>query len=139
MKYIPTSLIFAVFLAGCTTPVGGSVAGGSRNDAAGVVSGRVVHRNSGVPYERAYVRFEWLVSATEGREVHTYTGADGRYSIQLPAGQYQVSAGDECDLNAGFTLVGRGRNDYMVTVPGDDQVDFVESPITPGEYIPGVC
>jgi hypothetical protein len=103
------------------------------------VSGRVVHRDTGAPYANAYVRFEWLVNATSGRETHTLTNAVGRYGIQLAPGQYQVTAGDSCDLNAGFSMVGRAADDVMITVPGTSEVDFVEYPITPGADIPGVC
>jgi hypothetical protein len=102
------------------------------------VSGRVVHRDTGKPYPRAYVRFGWLVSAVYEQETHTLTDGRGRFAIQLPAGQYQVTAGDACDLNAGFSIVGKAYDDVMITVPGTSKVDFVEYPLTP-EAMPGVC
>jgi hypothetical protein len=103
------------------------------------VSGTITRRDTGEPYPNAYVRFGWLVSATSEEETHTVTDASGRYEIQLPAGQYQVTAGDSCDLNAGFAIVGKAPDDTMITVPGTGEVDFVEYPITPGADLPGVC
>jgi hypothetical protein len=103
------------------------------------VSGRIVHRDTGEPYPNAYVRFGWLVNASYEKETHTVTDGSGRYAIQLPAGQYQVTAGDSCDLNAGFAIVGRAPDDVMITVPGTSEVDFVEYPITPGADLPGAC
>jgi hypothetical protein len=103
------------------------------------VSGQIVHRDTGEPYPNAYVRFGWLVNASYGEETHTLTDSSGRYAIQLPAGQYQVTAGDSCDLNAGFAIVGKAPDDVMITVPGTSEVDFVEYPITPGADLPGVC
>ena len=101
------------------------------------VSGRVTRRDTGRPYPNAYVRFGWLVSALYERETHAMTDGSGSYAIQLPAGRYQVTAGDSCDLNAAFAIVGRGRDDVMITVPGTSRVDFVEFPLTPGAVIPG--
>jgi Carboxypeptidase regulatory-like domain len=103
------------------------------------VSGQIVHQDTEAPYPNAYVRFEWLVNASYERETHTVTDGSGRYSIQLPAGQYQLTAGDSCDLNAGFAIVGKAPDDVMITVPGTSEVDFVEYPITPGADIPGAC
>ena len=103
------------------------------------MSGQVVHRDTGEPYPNAYVRFGWLVNASYGEETHTVTDNSGRYTIQLPAGQYQVTAGDSCDLNAGFAIVGRAPDNVMITVPGTSEVDFVEYPITPGADLPGAC
>lgn len=103
------------------------------------VSGQIVDHITGQPYPNAYVRFAWLVDANNEKEIHTVTDASGRYEIQLPAGQYQVTAGDACDLNAGFAIIGRTPDDTMITVPGTSIVDFVEYPITPGADIPGAC
>jgi hypothetical protein len=72
-------------------------------------------------------------------EIHTVTDGNGRYAIQLTAGQYQVTAGDDCDLNAGFAIVGRASDDAMISIPGISVVDFVEYPITPGADLPGAC
>jgi len=94
------------------------------------VSGQVVERGTGRPYPNAWVRFGWLVSAGYEQETHTVTDGSGRYSIQLPPGQYQVTAGDSCELNAGFDIAGRAPDDNMITVPGTSEVDFVEYPIT---------
>jgi hypothetical protein len=104
-----------------------------------MVSGRIVRLDTGKPYPKAYVRFGWLVDANYEMETHTWTDGDGRYAIQLPAGQYQVTAGDDCDLNAGFAIVGRAPDDVMISVPGISEVDFVEYPITPGADLPGAC
>lgn len=111
----------------------------SSDDRYATVSGRIVNRDTGAPYPRAYVRFGWLENAVTEKETHTVTNAAGRYTIQLPAGQYQVTAGDSCDLNAGFSIAGRAPDDVMITVPGTSVVDFVEYPITPGADLPGVC
>jgi hypothetical protein len=98
-----------------------------------------VHRDTGQPYANAYVRFAWLVNASYGEETHTVTDGGGRYTIQLPAGQYQVTAGDSCDLNAEFAIVGKAPDDVMIAVPETSEIDFVEYPITPGADIPGAC
>jgi hypothetical protein len=98
-----------------------------------------VHRDTGQPYPKAYVRFGWLVSAEVAKETHTVTDGNGRYAIELQGGQYQVTAGDSCDLNAGFAIAGRAPDDITITVPGTSEVDFVEYPITPGADIPGIC
>jgi hypothetical protein len=103
------------------------------------VSGQIVHQDTGAPYPNAYIRFEWLVNAVYEGETHTVTDGSGRYTIQLPAGQYQVTAGDSCDLNAGFAIAGKAPDDVMIAVPGTSEVDFVEYPITPGADIPGAC
>jgi Carboxypeptidase regulatory-like domain len=103
------------------------------------VSGQIVRHDTGEPYPNAYVRFGWLVNASYEKETHTVTDDSGRYEIQLPAGQYEVTAGDSCDLNAGFAIVGRAPDNVMITVPGTSEVDFVEYPITPGADLPGVC
>ena len=94
---------------------------------------------SGQPYPKAWVRFGWLVDATHEMEVHTVTDGTGRYAIQLLAGQYRVSAGDDCDLNAGFAIAGRAPDDVMIAVPGISVVNFFEYPITPGADVPGAC
>jgi hypothetical protein len=120
-------------------PIPGPSSGGPGDGANGTVSGQIVHRDTGEPYPNAYVRFGWLVDANYEKETHTVTDGSGRYAIQLPAGQYQVTAGDSCDLNAGFAIVGRAPDDVMITVPGASEVDFVEYPITPGADLPGVC
>lgn len=103
------------------------------------VSGTIVNRDTGAAYADAYVRFEWLVSAGHGMEAHTNTDGGGRYAIQLSAGQYQVTAGDSCDLNAGFTIVGSRPDEVMISVPETSVVDFVEYPLTPGADLPGAC
>ena len=122
-----------------STSTGGTSSSGTSNSAYYTVSGRIVHRDTGEPYPNAYVRFGWLVNASYEEETHTVTDGSGRYAIQLPAGQYQVTAGDSCDLNAGFGIVGKAPDDVMITVPGISEVDFVEYPITPGADLPGVC
>ena len=103
------------------------------------VSGQIVDRVTGEPYPNAYVRFAWLVDANYEQQTHTVTDGSGRYEIQLPAGQYQVTAGDSCDLNAGFAILGRMPDDVMITVPRTSVVDFVEYPVTPGADLPGAC
>ena len=50
-----------------------------------------------------------------------------------------MTAGDDCNLNAGFAIVGRAPDDVMITVPGISAVDFVEYPITLGADVPGAC
>ena len=112
---------------------------GPTTSASYTVSGQIVHQDTGAPYPNAYVRFEWLVNASYEGEAHAVTDGSGRYTIQLPAGQYQLTAGDSCDLNAGFAIVGKAPDDVMITVPGTSEVDFVEYPLTPGADIPGVC
>ena len=103
------------------------------------MSGQIANRDTGEPYPNAYVRFGWLVNASYENETHTVTDNSGRYTIELAAGQYQVTAGDSCDLNAGFAIVGRAPDDVMITVPGTSELDFVEYPITPGADLPGTC
>jgi|SRR6516164_4937873 len=117
----------------------GSPTGSPTASAYSTVSGKITRGDTGEPYPNAYVRFGWLVNATYEEETHTVTDASGRFEIQLPAGQYQVSAGDSCDLNAGFAIAGRAPDDTMITVPGTSEVDFVEYPITPGADLPGFC
>jgi hypothetical protein len=102
------------------------------------ISGRIVHQDTGAPYVKAWVRFGWLVNAVDEREADTKTGSDGRYVIRLPAGMYRVSAGDECDLDAGFDIVGRSAADGMIVVPEATGVDFVGHPIT-GTPVEGMC
>lgn len=121
------------------TESGGTERGGTESGAYGTVSGQITNRDTGEPYPNAYVRFGWLVNANYESEIHTVTDGSGRYAIELPAGQYQVTAGDSCDLNAGFAIVGRAPDDVMITVPGTSEVDFVEYPITPGAELPGSC
>jgi hypothetical protein len=108
-------------------------------DAYSTVSGHIVDRATGQPYPNAWVRFSTLVNANFEWETHAVTDRSGRYEIQLPAGQYEVLAGDDCDLNAAFAIVGRAPDDVMMTVPGTGVLDFVEYPATPGADIPGVC
>jgi ABC-type transport system substrate-binding protein len=117
----------------------GPTTSGPTTSASYTVSGQIVHQDTGAPYPNAYVRFEWLVNASYEGEAHTVTDGSGRYTIQLPAGQYQLTAGDSCDLNAGFAIVGKAPDDVMITVPGTSEVDFVEYPLTPGADIPGAC
>jgi hypothetical protein len=119
--------------AGATTARGPSV------DGYYTVSGRIVRKDTGAPYPNAAVRFGWLVDAYWENETHTLTDGSGSYAIQLPAGQYQVTANDYCDLNAGFAIVGRHPDDIMITVPGTIEVDFVEYEIVPGGEHWGGC
>jgi hypothetical protein len=101
-----------------------------------------VHRDTGEPYPNAYVRFEWLLNAVYAREVSTQTDQGGRYAIQLAPGQYQVTAGDSCDLNAAFTVIGSDAvlsESVMISVPGTSTLNFAEHPLTPGAEVPGVC
>jgi len=121
------------------TSSGPTSSDGTTSDSYYTVSGRIVHRDTGEPYPNAYVRFGWLVNASYEKETHTVTDDSGRYAIQLSAGQYQVTAGDSCDLNAGFAIMGRALDNVMITVPGISEVDFVEYPITPGANLTGVC
>ncbi|WP_344806962.1 carboxypeptidase-like regulatory domain-containing protein [Microlunatus ginsengisoli] len=121
------------------TNTGGTNTGGTNTGGTSVVSGQITDRETGRPYPNAYVRFEWLVNATYANEIHTVTDGSGRYVVELQPGQYQVTAGDSCDLNAGFAIVGRAPDDVMISVPETSEVDFVEYPITPGADIPGVC
>jgi hypothetical protein len=99
----------------------------------------VKQRATGAPYPKAYVRFGWLVDAVYDKETHTVTDGNGRYSIQLPAGLYKVSAGDSCDYNTKFSIVGRVPDDITITVPGTSTVDFLEDPIHDGGVSPGYC
>ena len=103
------------------------------------MSGQVLRRDDSRPYPRAWIRFSWLLNAVYEREVHTMTDANGRYSIALPPGRYQVTAGDDCELNAGFAIVGRVADDVMISVPDTNRVDLVEYDITPGAHIEGLC
>ena len=121
------------------TSTGPTSTGPTSSSAYYTVSGRIVHRDTGQPYANAYVRFAWLVNASYGEETHTVTDGGGRYTIQLPPGQYQVTAGDSCDLNAEFAIVGKAPDDVMIAVPETSEIDFVEYPITPGADIPGAC
>jgi hypothetical protein len=139
MKRISIVVVLMVVAAACGVPAGGGAGGGGSGGGFTTVSGRIVRRDTGQPYPGAYVRFGWLVSTGAEQEAHAVTGRDGTYAIPLPAGQYQVTAGDSCDLNAGFAIAGRAPDDVMITVPGTDEVDFVEYPITPGADLPGVC
>lgn len=107
-------------------------------DAYYTVTGQIVSR-TGAPYPDAYVRFGYLVSAGEEMETHTVTDGSGTYAIELPPGQYQVTAGDLCNLNAGFEIVGEQTDDVMITVPGTSVVDFAEYPIVPGYDDEGPC
>src|SRR6266496_3077862 len=88
------------------------------------VSGQVVYRDTGQPYEGAYVEFKNLY----GGNVHTTTDADGYYSLTLPTDTYTALAGDSNDLNEGFDVV--GRPDNAVTVPPSTTINFVAYPIT---------
>src|SRR3954469_23793205 len=153
MKRIFFVVILMLGLAACSSSAGPSSAGpssagpssagpssaGPSSGAYSTVSGLITRRDMGEPYPNAYGRFGWLVNASYEKEAHVITDGSGRYAIQLPAGQYQVTAGDSCDLNAGFAIVGKAPDDVMITVPGASEVDFVEQPITPGADIPGAC
>ncbi len=155
MKKWSIVAVLMLVLAACASPYGGtssgdtpsgdtsntdtSNTGGTNTGGTSVVSGQITDRETGRPYPNAYVRFEWLVNATYANEIHTVTDGSGRYAVELPAGQYQVTAGDSCDLNAGFAIVGRAPDDVMISVPETSEVDFVEYPITPGADLPGVC
>jgi hypothetical protein len=150
--FIAGILLLALAACGSTTPGFPSAGSGGGDPSTGppppdppttdgsyTVTGTVVSRDTGAAYPNAYVRFGWLVNAGYEMEAHTLTDDGGKYAIQLAAGQYQVTAGDSCDLNAGFTIVGSQPDDVMITVPGTSVVDFVEYPITPGADLPGVC
>jgi hypothetical protein len=143
MKRLSIVVILMLVLAACSSQSGGSQDPGpdpTRSSSAyGTVSGQIVRGDTGEPYPKAYVRFAWLVNAISEKEIHTVTDGSGRYAVELPAGQYQVTAGDSCDLNAGFAILGRAPDDVMITVPGTSRVNFVEYPITPGADLPGVC
>ena len=137
-------LVMAVAACGSTsgsgsTSTGPTSTGPTSSSAYYTVSGRIVHRDTGEAYANAYVRFAWLVNASYEEETHTVTDGGGRYTIQLPVGQYQVTAGDSCDLNAGFAIVGKAPDDVMIAVPETSEIDFVAYPITPGADIPGAC
>ncbi len=140
-----TLIVLAVALVACGSPSwpppdpGPSTTGGQPAPGTSVVSGRIVRADTGQPYPQAWVRFEVALSAVESAEAHTVTDTRGRYAIRLPAGQYQVSAGDDCDLNAQFDILGRAHDDIMISVPETTHVDFVESPITPGYVDHGTC
>lgn len=95
-----------------------------------------MNRDTGQPYPNAWVRFGSLVSEMENC---TATDTDGTYAIQLPPGEYQVTADDTCDINAGFDIDGRHPDDIVITVPGTTEVDFVEYPMTPGADVPDLC
>jgi hypothetical protein len=161
MRRISIVVIMMLVLAACGSPHGGGSdrssgspssgspssggpsSGGPSSDSTGgaysTVSGQIVDRATGDPYPNAWVKFAWLVDANHEMETHTVTDGSGRFEIQLGAGQYQVTAGDDCDLNAVFAIVGRAPDDVMITVPGTSVVDFVEYPATPGADVPGVC
>jgi hypothetical protein len=139
MKRISIVVILMLVLAACSSQSDGGPGPARSSSAYGTVSGQIVRHDTGEPYPNAYVRFAWLVDASYEKETHTVTDHSGRYAIQLPEGQFRVTAGDSCDLNAGFAIVGKAPNDVMITVPGTSEVDFVEYPITPGADLPGVC
>lgn len=79
---------------------------------------------TGAPYPHAIVQFTNLAS---GGNVHTTADGSGRYSVELPAGQYRAEALDLNDLNAGFTVAHRSGN--QIVVPPSRKVDFEEAPI----------
>jgi hypothetical protein len=139
MKRISIVVILMLVLAACSSQSDGGAGPTRSSSGYGTVSGQIVRHDTGEPYPNAYVRFAWLVNANYGKEAHTVTDDSGRYAIQLPAGQYQVTAGDSCDLNAAFAIAGKAPDDVMITVPGTSGVDFIEYPITPGADLPGVC
>jgi len=143
MKRISIVVILMLVLAACRSQSGSSPDPGpgptESSGAYSTVSGQIVRGDTGQPYPNAYVRFAVLVNAIYERETHTLTDGSGRYAIQLPTGEYQVTAGDSCDLNAGFTIAGKAPDDVMITVPGTSEVNFIEYPITPGADLPGVC
>jgi hypothetical protein len=139
MKRISIVVILMLVLAACGSQSDGGPGPTRSSSAYGTVSGQIVRHDTGEPYRNAYVRFAWLVNASYQKETHTVTDDSGRYAIQLPKGQYQVTAGDSCDLNAGFAIVGKAPDDVMITVPGTSEVDFVEYPITLGADLAGVC
>ena len=147
MRRISIVAILMLLLAACSqsaegpssTPRNSGPSPIRSESAYGTVSGQIVRGDTGEPYPNAYVRFAWLVDAIYEKEIHTVTDDSGRYAIQLSAGQYQVTAGDSCDLNAGFAIVGRAPDEVMITVPGTNEVNFVEYPITSGADLPGVC
>ena len=114
--------IAVLALAGCGS--GSSPEPASPADQGTTVSGQIVYRDTGQPYEGAYVEFKNLY----GGNVHTTTDADGYYSLTLPPDTYTALAGDSNDLNEGFDVV--GRPDNAVTVPPSTTINFVAYPIT---------
>jgi Carboxypeptidase regulatory-like domain len=139
MKRISIVVILMLVLAACSSQSNGGPGPTRGGSTYNTVSGQIVRHDTREPYPNAYVRFAWLVNANSEKETHTVTDDSGRYAVQLPSGQYRVTAGDSCDLNAGFAIVGKAPDDVMITVPGTSEVDFVEYPITPGADLPGVC
>jgi hypothetical protein len=75
------------------------------------------------------------VNATYEKETHA-VGRQRDVRHRLATGQGHVIAGDSCDLNAGFAIVGRVPDAVMITVPGTSEVNFVEYPITRGADLP---
>jgi hypothetical protein len=88
------------------------------------VSGYVTVRGTGEPYPGVTVEFKDVY----GGNVHTTTGADGYYSVQVPEGVYTALALDLNNENAGFDVV--GRPDNTVSLPPSARIDFVAYPIT---------
>ena len=88
------------------------------------VSGYVTVRGTGEPYPGVTVEFKDVY----GGNVHTTTGADGYYSVQVPEGVYTALALDLNNENAGFDVV--GRPDNTVSLPPSAWIDFVAYPIT---------
>jgi hypothetical protein len=126
--------------AGTSSAASGSGQSGAAANGAITVHGAVVNRDTGQPHPKAWVRFSYFASSGDQYEVHTYTDASGRYSIQLPgAGQYEATAGDNCDLNIGADVKGRSHDDDQVTLSDGSEIDFVAYEVTPGASIPGIC
>jgi hypothetical protein len=139
MKRVSIVVILMLVLAACGLPdADSSYADGPSGDGPSgdgyyyTVSGQIVGRDTGAPYPKAYVKFAWLVNSYWEKESHIVTDDSGSYAIQLPAGQYQVTANDPCDLNAAFAIAGRDPYDIMITVPGTSEVNFVEYESVPG-------
>jgi hypothetical protein len=106
-------------------------------DGAVTVYGKVVDRDTGQPFPKAWVRFSYLVSAGYEYESHVYTDANGQYSIRLTPGQYEVTGGYDCDLDISLDINGRSHFDDQVSILGDTEIDFVAYHLT-GQSMPGV-
>jgi hypothetical protein len=86
----------------------------------------MVKTASGAPYAGASVEFADPRTANNDVQynVHTTTGANGRYSMQVPNGLWRVEALAPYNNPATFSVVGMSSND--VVLPGLTTVNFVE-------------
>ena len=110
--------------------------GGQDDQGYTTVRGTVTLADTGDPYPGAWVEFKVALAPADpfgvSPNISVHAGPDGSFAVKLPPGQYLAMAGDDCDLNAGFTLAGRAADDNLVEEPGAERVDFVEAPIVPG-------